>query len=233
MASTLHNVALMAIGWAVACGPNAGTDAPESDAAPPTGPILPLAARNSWTYQVTDNGVVTTKVGTVGAEERVGLGPHQDELAFRVVTTKHDGTDQTVSWQATVNGRVLRYREQAYSAATGALKSDTYWDPYRLHADGTPEHTTAGADWLESYTETKVPADGSAETTTSVTEHWTVEQASASVSVPAGTFSNAILFTRAASDSSTTKTYWYVRGVGKAKETGGQTEELASYEVAP
>ena len=29
------------------------------------------------------------------------------------------------------------------------------------------------------------------------------------------------------------KTYWYVPGVGKVKETGGQTEELVSYEVAP
>jgi hypothetical protein len=33
--------------------------------------------------------------------------------------------------------------------------------------------------------------------------------------------------------SSTAKTYWYVRGIGKVKETGGQTEELVSYEVQP
>lgn len=32
---------------------------------------------------------------------------------------------------------------------------------------------------------------------------------------------------------STAKTYWYVRGVGKVKEIGGQTEELSSFEVAP
>jgi hypothetical protein len=29
------------------------------------------------------------------------------------------------------------------------------------------------------------------------------------------------------------KTYWYVPGVGKVKETGGQTEELVSFDVDP
>jgi hypothetical protein len=31
---------------------------------------------------------------------------------------------------------------------------------------------------------------------------------------------------------STPKTYYYARGVGKLKETGGQTEELVDYELA-
>ena len=31
--------------------------------------------------------------------------------------------------------------------------------------------------------------------------------------------------------SSTTKDYWYLRGVGKLKETGSQTEELTEYQL--
>ena len=39
------------------------------------------------------------------------------------------------------------------------------------------------------------------------------------VEVPAGTFEHAIHFQKAG------KNYWYLRGVGKLKETGSQTEE--------
>jgi hypothetical protein len=222
------------LGLAVGCGGGgSGGTTTGPDAGSHTGPLLPLKEGNSWTYRVTDNGVVTTKVGTVGALEPVGIGPHQDIPAFKVTTTKDDNTDQAISWQALEGDRALRYREQAFSKSTGALKSDTYWDPYRLHADGSAAHTASGASWLEAYAETQVPADGSPAATKQVTEHWTVEQVGASVTVPAGSYSDAIIFTRAASDSSTTKSYWYVRGIGKVKETGGQTEELASYEVVP
>jgi hypothetical protein len=31
--------------------------------------------------------------------------------------------------------------------------------------------------------------------------------------------------------SSSTKEYWFARGVGKVKEVGGQTEELVSVEL--
>ena len=59
---------------------------------------------------------------------------------------------------------------------------------------------------------------------------WTVDAVSQMVTVPAGTF-RAIVLTKAGGSS--LKTYWYVPGVGKVKETGGQTEELVSYEVRP
>jgi hypothetical protein len=50
------------------------------------------------------------------------------------------------------------------------------------------------------------------------------------VTVPAGTF-HALILQKAG--SSVAKTYWFVRGVGKVKETGGQTEELVEYHVVP
>ena len=51
-----------------------------------------------------------------------------------------------------------------------------------------------------------------------------------SITVPAGTF-EAVVFQKIGSD--TPKRYWYVAGVGKVKETGGQTEELTEYELLP
>jgi len=51
------------------------------------------------------------------------------------------------------------------------------------------------------------------------------------VTVPAGTFDNAIVLARTSDGSE--KFYWFVAGVGKVKEEGGQTEELVSYQVNP
>jgi hypothetical protein len=51
------------------------------------------------------------------------------------------------------------------------------------------------------------------------------------VTVPAGTFT--AIYLQKASGGGTTKTYWYVPGVGKVKEDGGQLEELVSHELVP
>ncbi|EAU62156.1 hypothetical protein [Stigmatella aurantiaca] len=48
--------------------------------------------------------------------------------------------------------------------------------------------------------------------------------------MPAGTF-QAVVLQKAG--GGTAKTYWFVRGIGKVKEEGGQTEELVRYEVLP
>jgi hypothetical protein len=186
---------------------------------------------NSWTYRVTDDGVVSTKKTSIEAEEQVGgSGPHRDDKAFKVETLKTDDTDQTISWQLAIGDKVVRYREQSFGATTGKVELEEHWDPYKLHVDGTADHTRAGASWLEDYKETKMPLGGAASTST---EHdrWSVDQVGATVTVPAGTFMNAIVLTKAG--GADLKTYWYVRGIGKIKETGGQTEELVSYEVSP
>lgn len=212
------------------------TDAPTADDAgvsmvDETAALLPWAVGNSWTYRVTDSGNVSTKTTTIEAEALVGgSGPQSDQMAFRVTTLKTDGTDHTVSWQRSVDGKVVRYREQAFAAATDQVTAEEHWDPYKLHVDGTAEHTVAGASWLEAYTETKLPTAGTA-TTSTEHDRWTVDQTGAQVTVPAGTFTNAIVLTKAG--GSALKSYWYVRGIGKVKETGGQTEELVSYEVSP
>jgi hypothetical protein len=195
-----------------------------------SGPYLPWKQGNTWTYRVTNNGEVTMKVVTIGAQERVGgSGPNADKMAFKVVTKKGQ-SDETHSWQGLRDGDedvVVRYREQSFHAGTGELELEEHWDPYKLHFDGSDEHTAEGASWLEIYQETKIPADG-AEQTASARDRWDVDSPEEEVTVPAGTFRAVVVVKAGGTDL---KTYWYVRGVGKVKETGGQTEELVDYTV--
>jgi hypothetical protein len=196
-----------------------------------TEPLLPFKTGNTWTYRVTDGTETFTKVTVVDPEEAVGgEGPNADVVANRVTTTKKDGADKTVSWQKYEDGIVKRFREQSFQAGDGTLELEEYWTPHRIHIDETAAHTTEGASWLEEYEETKLPVGGSP-STSSKRDRWTVQETNASVTVPAGTFDNAIVFVK--SGASTQKTYYYVPGVGKVKELGGQTEELVSYEVEP
>jgi hypothetical protein len=198
------------------------------DAGSPRDPqFLPWQEGNTWTYRVTNNGTVSTKVVTVMAEEAVGGdGPHADELAFKVVTRKGE-RDQTVSWQALRGDVVVRFREQSFHAGTGALEQEEHWSPYKLHFDGSAAHTMAGASWFEAYEETK-QVSGAAPETSGERDRWIVDSPEEKVTVPAGTFRAVVVMKASGSDL---KTYWYVRGVGKVKETGGQTEELVSYEI--
>jgi hypothetical protein len=214
-----------------ACGSDAASDGGAADAAVivTSGPILPFQQGNTWTYKVTGDGEVSEKVTTIGAAEPVGgTGPHASTMAFKVVTKK--GTsDQTISWQGQEGDRVVRYREQAFHEGTGELEEEEHWDPAKLHIDGSAAHSAQGASWLESYQETKLPV-GEAASTETARDRWSVDAIDQLITVPAGTF-KAIVFIKAG--GSTLKTYWYVPGVGKVKETGGQTEELVRYEVAP
>jgi hypothetical protein len=261
--TTLWASALLAFSLAFACGtvdpadnqPNSGgnqnvsgdgsgatagggTDAGGSDGGGSGGgaelePLLPWAVGNSWTYQVTKDGITTLKTTTVGELEAVsGTGPNAELMAYHVTTAKGvDAMDRTESWQAPDADnpqRILRFREQSFGAMTGKLQLEEHWEPAKLHIDGSAERTFTGANWLESYSETKLEV-GFQPTTHDVRERWTVLGDDETVEVPYGTFDHAIHFQKAGGGS--TKEYWYVRGVGKVKETGSQIEELSDYEI--
>jgi hypothetical protein len=177
--------------------------------------------------------VVSQKTTTIGDLEVVGGdGPNAKAMAYHVTTAKGaDLNDHTESWQTPKSDnpeRIVRYREQGFNATSGKLTDDTYWDPEKLHIDGSAEHSVAGKSWLESYAETKL-AVGLPPTTHDVRERWTVMEDDATLEVPAGKFEHVIHFQKVG--SSNTKDYWYLRGVGKLKETGTQTEELTAYQL--
>lgn len=194
----------------------------------PNKPLMPWKEGNTWTYRVLAAGVETMKTVTVGPQEPVGGdGPHRDTMAFKVITTK-GVNDRTVSWRAVIGPAIVRYREQSFSATTGQLKLDEYWVPYKLYIDGSQERMAAGAAWVEEYEETKI-AVGVPPVTATRRDQWVVDSPNEEVTVPAGTF-RAVVLQKAGGTS--VKTYWYVPGIGKVKETGGQTEELVSYGVS-
>jgi hypothetical protein len=205
-------------------GGDAGTSANDA------GSWFPLATGNAWTFRTENAGVVSDKTQTIGDFEQVGgTGPNSTQMAFHVLTEKDDGGDKTESWQVEMDGKVIRYRERAYSASSGELELEEHWDPYKLRVDGTAEHVMAGANWVEQYSETKL-AVGMAPATAASSDSWRVIAESESVTVPAGTF-EALLVEK--TGGSSTKRYWFVRGIGKVKEEGGaQLEELVSYDLA-
>lgn len=212
-----------------ACSSDETGNGADDGAIATSGPFLPWTVGNRWTYQVTGDGETSTKETTIESEELIGgSGPNAGETALRVVTKK-GAVDQTVSWQALEGERVVRYREQAFHATSGELELEEHWDPSKLHFDHSAAHTAAQASWLEEYTETKQEADEPPATETQ-RDVWTVDAVDQVVTVPAGTF-RAIVVQKAG--GSNLKTYWYVAGVGKVKETGGQTEELVDYMVSP
>jgi hypothetical protein len=182
---------------------------------------------------VTQDGRQSLKVTTVGELKEVGgSGPHAERSAFHVVTIKGtDATDRTESWQgpaADGSLRIVRYREQAFGAKTGDLQLEEHWDPPKLHVDGSEERLLEDSSWIEVYSETKLEV-GLPPATHDVREHWRVLSDDETVTVPAGTFEHAVHLRKTVGAS--LKEYWYVRGVGKVKEVGAQTEELTEYSV--
>ena len=211
-------------------------DAPVPKQAGPTeqnvkttkGPLLPLEQGNTWTYAVKKEGQESTKILTVESEEEIGgEGPSSGVVAFKLTTTK-DGKPDSVAWQAVDGKRVVRYIEQELSGKTGEVKTEQSWDPPRLQVDGSAEHTSAGATWVEEYAETTI--EDEKKETTDESDTWSVDAAEETVTVPAGTFKALVLRRKGGSKA---KTLWFVKGVGKVKEDGDALEELVSYEVAP
>jgi hypothetical protein len=56
------------------------------------------------------------------------------------------------------------------------------------------------------------------------------------VTVPSGPpkmYMNTIKLTHTTAAGASKKTFWYARGIGKVKETGGQLEELIDHTIVP
>jgi hypothetical protein len=231
----MNRVASILIGALLAtasgCG-SSGGNAPTADAGAKRaeGRLVPWAVDNSWTYLVTAGSAVGAKVTTIGALESVGgTGANADKMANRVVTIKKDGKDQTVSWAADLDDKIVKYREQSYDVKTMLPTEDDFWEPFKLEADDAPEHNEEGASWLEDYEETKVPVGGTP-VVQAKRDRWTLKAVAETVTVPAGTF-RAVVFEKV---GSSTKTFYFAPKVGKIKEEEvDQTEELVSFTLSP
>lgn len=195
--------------------------------APTEGRLLPLAVGATWTYRVTDpaTGEVADKSNTVEALENVG-GEKDGIQAYRVRTEKLNGV--TVSWQEDLGNAIVRHREQAFRA-DGSMKTEDWYLPGKLRVDESETHLEPGATWTETYSERVIDGDDGTITMVEKSETWTVEAVDEEVTVPAGTFRCVRLRRVGDSDGASVKTWWFAPGVGKVKETGGQTEELVDW----
>ncbi len=190
---------------------------------PTTGRYFELRPGARWTYRVDDEGRITLKTQTVGAIEDVG-GAKAGVRAHKLTTTRPGGS--VVSWQEDRGDVVVRHRELDMA---GDRHTDEIYAPHRTRIDETPAHVTAGAAWSEQYTEHVT--DNTGVTVTEKQETWLVEAVDEVIVVPAGAFCTLrVRRTSTSGGGSSTKTYWFARGVGKIKETGeNQTETLASF----
>jgi hypothetical protein len=226
-------LALLAVGG-TGCGGGSETPPPDGDldAGPPqmtTGPYQPLTVGSTWTYHVDDQGVVYDKQSSVEAYEDMG-GQAAGVMGFRVRETIKASIQLT--WYEQTATDVRRHHDTL--ADTGGRQlSDEWYAPYLLRVDESPDHLKAGASWTIDYTKTKTTS--SKPTTMSAhAEGWTVEAVDVVTAVPAGTF-NALKVTRTDTADGSTKTQWFVRGVGKVREltANGHKEELTAYTIAP
>lgn len=201
-------------------------------------PYYPLKVGNSWTYRVTAPlEAPWMKVVTAERTELVGgTGPNKDKMAIRMVTKK-GASDMTVNWQGPVmmGGTTIwvRYREVGYRAGTTMVNVEDWWEPYRLRLDESK--TMMGQKWTETMKEYSKPAVGMT-TVSTQNINWEVKAVNTTVTVmpPMGAakmYSNCIQVSHSTAGGASVKNFWFCRGIGKVKETGGQTEELIDHKV--
>jgi hypothetical protein len=192
-----------------------------------SGPYEPLAINASWTYHVNDQGVLYDKVTSVQALEDAG-GAFAGVMAYR--TMDQFPTETQSTWYQ-VDGLVVKRLHDNSMTLTGALKAEDWYSPFRLRVDETPEHLVSGATWTLPFTDASSKPSSPA-VTVSKTDSWKVDGVNEPIVVPAGSFLS-LHVTRTDSSDGSTKSFWFVRGVGKVREStsAGHDEQLASYQM--
>ena len=235
LATAIALLALLAVG-AGGCGGGSDTTTPlddnKGDPGTPTvttGPYQPLTVGTTWTYHVDDQGVVYDKNSSIDALEDMG-GPAAGTMGYKMTETVKSSIQST--WYEQTATDVRRHHD-TMSDTAGRLLSDEWYSPYLLRVDEAPDHLTAGASWTINYTNTKTTSSKPT-TMNNHAETWTVDGVDVVTAVPAGTF-NALKITRTDTSDGSTKTQWFVRGVGKVRErtAAGHFEELTAFTIAP
>jgi hypothetical protein len=135
------------------------------------------------------------------------------------------GAQQTLSIQGLEGDRLVRYSE--VSSEIGVVKERVRFEPPALRVD--VQASRMGARYETSHVEQHLDEAGNVIRETPKSQHFIIEAVDELVAVPAGEF--RAVRVRRDTEGGASKTYWFVRGVGKIKEVGGQTEELKSYEL--
>jgi len=229
--------ALAAVVWLGGCG---GGSLPPGDGQTPSNPELPgspvqpspetslslwpLTTGSAWTYRITDptRGIFDKTVEVLGPQPV----PETTNTAILVRSVQPHLEEH--SWQLELqNGTVVRLREEDLKA--GAIVRVTTWSPATVKSLAQAQQL----DWSYSSTirELTRQDDGLVEEKER-TYVWRVLAVNETVTVPAGTFTNAIKVQRDRPDKEgKERLYWLVPGIGKVKEDGERLEELVSHDV--
>ena len=108
--------------------------------------------------------------------------------------------------------------------------SDYLYDPSKLRLDEDPAHLALNATWTETYSDILTRAGFTTPQTTPVTADWTVVGVNESVTVAAGTFT-CLHVHRVETATGYDSHFWFVRDIGKVKESGTEIHELVGYSI--
>jgi hypothetical protein len=226
---SLISLAVMACG-----GSHAGTSTDAATQFPdaPTNPTMryePWKVGSTWSYKFTDptgaKPPATGRITSIGAMEDVG-GLHAGQMAFKVNIQTLGGSK--IVWEVPSGDLDIRYKT-AYYDANGVMTETDVEQPYRLKLDEGIAHTMTNATFSETFTE-NVAKVGMAPSSKNETLQWKVISDNESLTVIAGPYTKVLHVQRYNAAKPETVDYWYARGVGKLKESGGNNdEELESY----
>lgn len=230
----MRAVGLLAVLLAACGGSNGGTgtqiDAPGN--VDPMTRFNPWEAGAVWSYQISQAGkpTVTGKTRTIVGLEDVGA-PHAGTMAYKVHVQLYSETKDL--WEVPMGDLDVSYKVAFYNTSNVLYETDTE-DPYRLKLDESAAHTATGAAWSETFSETAI-IPNTAPSTKSETLNWSVVSAAEPITVVAGSYTALhIRRTNLAKNPVEVIDYWYAKGVGRLKETGGgTTEELESFTPGP
>lgn|GEM_PF-1231543 len=200
--------------------------------------LWPLTTGSTWVYDIQDpvHGNFQKHVTVQGPREVPGapagttgvlVHSRQDRVATGVLYEEY-------SWQAEQsNGLVVRLREEDHR--DGVQVRTTTWAPATVKSLARAPSTLPWS-FTSAVQELTVMGDGSKEDS-DPTYTWRVLEVGVTVQTRAGTFTNAVKVRREKlNDAGEVKegkerTYWLVPGVGKVREEGERTEDLASYDI--
>jgi hypothetical protein len=195
---------------------NGNTPAPQS--------LWPLTSGSKWTYRITEDmrGVFDKTVEVIGPQ----TVPDTTMTAIAVRSIQPHLEER--SWQVQLDsGLVVRLREE--DIKSGTIARVTTWSPATVKSVAVAHEQ--GWSYSSSIREVTRLDDGTEEAKDK-TYVWTVKAVNETVTVPAGTFTNAIRIERDQPDKDgKLRTYWLVPGIGKVKEDGERLEELVSHDI--
>jgi hypothetical protein len=193
-----------------------GTNPP--DVPPETKSLFPLAV-DGVRPRVVDAGAKPEKTQTVTGTTTFAGSP-----AFTMET--QSGLKRVLSVQLLQGTKLVRASEDTYSGQIAIER--LRFTPPALRVDTGV--TTLGATYQEQHAEELIDDQGNViPPSLTKVETFTIEAVDEAVTVPAGSY--RAVRVRRDTQGGPSKTFWYVSGIGKIREVGGQTEELKSYTV--